>query len=236
MKIDILTIFPKMFKGPFDESIIKKAQERSLVEIKVHNLRKWTSDKHKTVDDRPFGGGTGMILKPEPVFEAVEALLKGEVKGVKKILLTPQGSLLTQEMTHGLAEQDHLILVCGHYEGMDERIREYLVDEEISIGDYVLTGGELPAMVLVDGVVRLVPGVLKKDEATIYESFQKLKVGGKTKRLLEYPQYTRPANFRGHKVPQVLLSGNHKEIHEWRLRQAVVKTKKRRPDLLSSDS
>ena len=236
MKIDILTLFPKMFVGPFNESIVKRAQKGGLVKIKIHNLRKWTADKHKTVDDRPFGGGVGMILKCEPVFRAVEELKTKNESRTKTVLLTPQGQLLTQKIANELGRMKQLILVCGHYEGIDERIRRYLVDQEISIGDYVLTGGELPAMVLVDSVVRLIPGVLKKNQATTHESFQKLKVGGKTKRLLEYPQYTRPANFRGHRVPKILLSGDHKRINDWQLKQALLKTKKRRSDLLLKNS
>ncbi len=233
MKIDVLTIFPEMFRGPFDESIIKKAQEKGLVKIKIHNLRKWTKDKHKAVDDRPFGGGAGMVFKPEPVFEAVKDLKgSGKKKKTKVVLLTPQGRVLTQKTANKMAKFDHLILICGHYEGVDERIRKHLADKEISIGDYVLTGGELPAMVLVDCVVRLIPGIFKKSETIADESFQKVKVKGKTLTLLEKPQYTRPADFRGLKVPEVLLSGNHKRISKWRLKEAVKKTKKRRPELL----
>lgn len=221
MKVDIITLFPKMFKGPFEEGIIKRAQEKKLVEIKIHDLRDWTVDRHKTVDDRPFGGGTGMILMIKPIYQALKKLKK---KKSKIVLLTPQGKVFNQKIAKKLSKLDHLIFICGHYEGVDERIREHLVDEQISIGDYVLTGGELPAMVIVDTIVRLIPGVLEKKEAIKEESF--------VKGLLEYPQYTRPANFRGWKVPAILLSGNHKKIQEWRKKKALERTKKQRPDLL----
>lgn len=220
MKIDILTLFPEMFKGPFAESIIKRAQEKGLVKIKIHNLRKWTKDKHKNVDDRPFGGGVGMVLMVEPIAEALKELKKKETK---TILLTPQGKVFNQKMAKKFSQEKHLIFICGHYEGVDERIREHLVDEEISIGDYILTGGELPSMVVVDTIVRLVPGVLEKKQATKEESF--------SAKTLEYPQYTRPADFKGWKVPEVLLSGNHAKIKEWRQKKALERTKKRRPDL-----
>lgn len=222
MKIDILTLFPEMFKGPFDESIINRAQKKGLVEIKIHNLRKWTKDKHKTADSRPFGGGVGMVLMIEPIDNALKELRKKESK---IILLTPQGKVFNQELAKRLLKEEHMIFICGHYEGVDERIREHLIDEEISIGDYVLTGGEIPAMVVVDTVVRLVPGVLEKPEAIKNESFS-------PESTLEYPQYTRPANFKGWKVPKVLLSGNHKKIAEWRKKKSLERTKKQRPDLL----
>jgi len=222
MKIDIITLFPEMFKGPFSQSIVKKAQEKDLLKIKIHNLRKWTKDKHKTVDDHSFGGGVGMVLMIEPIYKAIKELKKKESK---VILLTPQGKVFRQKRAEKLSKEKHLIFICGHYEGVDERIREKLVDEEISIGDYVLTGGELPAMVVIDSITRLIPKVLSKKEALKIESFS-------FKDLLEYPQYTRPSNFKGWKVPEVLLSGNHKEINEWRERKAFEKTKKRRPDLL----
>jgi len=222
MKIDIITLFPKMFDGPFAESIIKRAQEKGLLKINIHNLRKWTKDKHKTVDDHSFGGGTGMVLMVEPVYKALKELKKKESK---VILLTPQGKVFKQEKAKKLSKEKHLIFICGHYEGADERIREKLVDEEISIGDYVLTGGELPAMVVIDTITRLIPGVLSKKEAKEIESFS-------FKGLLEYPQYTRPANFKGWPVPEILLSGNHQKINEWREKKALEKTKKRRPDLL----
>jgi len=222
MKIDIITLFPEMFKGPFAESIIKRAQEKGLLKINIHNLRKWTKDKHKTVDDHSFGGGTGMVLMVEPIYKALKELKKKESK---VILLTPQGKVFKQEKAKKLSKEKHLIFICGHYEGADERIREKLVDEEISIGDYVLTGGELPAMVVIDTITRLIPGVLSKKEAKEIESFS-------FKGLLEYPQYTRPANFKGWPVPEILLSGNHQKINEWREKKALEKTKKRRPALL----
>ena len=222
MKIDIITLFPEMFKGPFSESIVKRAQEKNLLKIKIHNLRKWVKDKHKTVDNHSFGGGVGMVLMIEPIYKAIKELKKKESK---VILLTPQGKVFRQKRAEKLSKEKHLIFICGHYEGVDERIREKLVDEEISIGDYVLTGGELPAMVVIDSITRLIPKVLSKKEALKIESFS-------FKDLLEYPQYTRPSNFKGWKVPEVLLSGNHKEINEWREKKAFEKTKKRRPDLL----
>ncbi|MBU3957372.1 tRNA (guanosine(37)-N1)-methyltransferase TrmD [Patescibacteria group bacterium] len=221
MKIDILTLFPKMFKGPFDESIVKRAQEKKLVEVKIHNLRKWAKDKHKTVDDRPFGGGVGMVLMIEPIYKALKELRQ---KDSKVILLTPQGKGFNQKLAKNFSKEKHMIFICGHYEGVDERIREHLIDEEISIGDYVLTGGELPAMVVIDTLVRLIPGVLEKPEAIKNESF--------STKTLEYPQYTRPANFKGWKVPETLLSGNHKKIAAWRKKKSLERTKKRRPDLL----
>lgn len=225
MRIDILTLFPAMFKGPFEESIIKRAQEKDLVEIKIHNLRDWAIDKRRTVDGKTYGGGTGMVLMVEPIYKALK-VLKSKVKSPKSkvILLSPRGKLFNQKKVQELSGLDHLILICGHYEGVDERVSEHLVDEEISIGDYVLTGGEIPTMVVVDTVVRLLPGVLEKAQATKLESF--------SKELLEYPQYTRPENFRGWKVPEVLLSGDHKKIEEWRKQKAKEKTKKIRPDLL----
>ncbi len=239
MIIHILTLFPDMFRGPFDESIIKRAQEKGLVEIKIHNLRDWAEDERGTVDDRPFGGGPGMILKPEPIFAAVEDVAAthaspevgaGHAPQLQKIvLLTPQGQLFNQKTARRLSKQENLILICGHYEGIDERVREHLVDEEISIGDYILTGGELPAMVVADAVVRLIPGVLEKPEAVKTESFSAFARPGLAN--LEYPQYTRPENFRGLKVPEILLSGNHQEIKKWREEQAEKRTKERRPDL-----
>jgi len=242
MKIDILTLFPEMFKGPFEESIVKRAQEKGLVKIKIHNLRNWAIDKRGSVDDKPYGGGVGMALRVEPIHEALQSL-KSKVKNLKSkvILLDPAGKPFNQKKALELSKLNRLILICGHYEGVDERVREYLVDEEISIGDYILTGGELPAMVVIDTIVRLIPGVLKKPDAIKSESFSKLEIGNKQSLLLrnwkletslEYPQYTRPENFRGWKVPGVLLSGNHKKIEEWREKKALERTKKRRPDLL----
>ena len=221
MKIDVLTLFPGMFPGPLDESIIKRACESGRLQLGVHDLRDYTHDRHRTVDDRPFGGGPGMLLKPEPLFEAVEAL-RGEKTRV--ILTSPAGRPFRQEIARELAGEKHLLLVCGSYEGFDERVRQRLVDDELSIGDYVLTNGALPAMVLIDAVTRLLPGVLGDDESALDESF--------SERLLEYPQYTRPAEFRGMNVPEVLLSGDHAAIEKWRREQATVQTRQRRPDLL----
>ena len=222
MKIDILTLFPKMFSGPFGESIIRRAEDRGLVEIKIHNLRDWVKDKRKTVDDRPYGGGVGMILMVEPIYNALKDLKNEKIKGGKTILLTPGGKVFNQKTAQRFSKLKHLIFITGHYEGYDERIAKY-IDEEISIGDYVLTGGELPVMVIVDSVVRLIPGVLEKSNAVKNESF--------AKNLLEFPQYTRPEKFEGLVVPKILLSGNHKKIEEWRIREALKKTKKVRPDL-----
>ena len=221
MKIDVLTLFPAMFAGPLDESIIKRAREAGLLELAIHNLRDYAHDRHKTVDDRPFGGGPGMLLKPEPIFEAVEALA-GETAAV--ILLSPSGRTFTQAIARDLALKSHLVLVSGHYEGFDERVRAELADDELSIGDYVLTNGALPVMVVVDAVTRLMPGALGDDESANDESF--------SHGLLEYPQYTRPAEFRGMKVPEVLQSGNHAEIAKWRAEQAKKRTQEQRPDLI----
>ena len=221
MKIDVLTLFPGMFPGPLDESIIKRACESGRLRLGIHDLRDYTHDRHRTVDDRPFGGGPGMLMKPEPLFEAVEAL-RGEKTRV--ILTSPAGRLFRQQIARELAAEEHLLLVCGSYEGFDERVRQGLADDELSIGDYVLTNGALPAMVIIDSVMRLLPGVLGDDESSQDESFS----GG----LLEYPQYTRPAEFRGMTVPEVLLSGDHAAIEKWRREQAEVQTRQRRPDLL----
>ncbi len=238
MKIDILTLFPEMFKGPFDESIVRRAIDKKLVEIDIHNLRRWTKDKHRTVDDRPFGGGVGMVMMVEPIDLALQDL-KSETKTLKlsnsqTLLLSPRGKLFNQKTAQSLSRLQHLTLICGHYEGVDERVVD-LVDEEISIGDYVLTGGEIPAMVMVDSITRLLPGVLEK-KATEDESFSKLKIdNSKVENLLEYPHYTRPANYKGEIVPEILLSGNHKEIDKWRLKKAFEITKKKRPDLLKDE-
>jgi len=221
MKIDVLTLFPAMFAGPLDESIIKRARESGRLELKIYNLRDWTHDRHRTVDDRPFGGGPGMLLKPEPIFEAVEQLA---TENTRVILLSPDGRKFDQTIARSLAQEQHLLLVSGHYEGFDERVREQLADDELSIGDYVLTNGGLPVMVVVDAVTRLLPGVLGDDQSSTEESF--------SRGLLEYPQYTRPAEFRGMKVPEVLLSGNHAEIAKWRADEARKRTQARRPDLL----
>ena len=223
-----------MFSGPFDESMIKMAQEKKLVEINIHNLRKWTKDKHKTVDDRPYGGGKGMVIRVDIVDTAISNF-QFPISNEKKrgiILLTPQGKLFSQKKAKQLSKLEHLVLIAGHYEGFDERIRKHLVDEEISIGDYVLTGGELPAMVIVDTVVRLIPGVLE-EEAKAHESFSTRNAKHPSEQtLLDYPTYTRPENFKGWKVPKVLLSGNHAEIEKWRKGQALKHTKHKRPDLL----
>jgi tRNA (guanine37-N1)-methyltransferase len=221
MKIDVVTLFPAMFAGPLDESIIMRARKKGLLDLAIHDLRQWTHDRHKTVDDRPFGGGPGMLMKPEPVFEAVESLRR---ENTKVILLSPGGRKFSQQIARELAEQKDLLLVTGHYEGFDERVREGLANDELSIGDYVLTNGALPAMVVIDAVTRLLPGVLGDDDSSRDESF--------SQGLLEYPQYTRPAEFRGMKVPDVLVSGNHAEIEKWRREQAKARTQQRRPDLL----
>jgi len=222
MRIDIVTLFPNMFNGPFAESIIKKAIDRQLVTIAIHNLRDYTWDKHHIVDDYPFGGGPGMVLKVEPIFAAVEAI-KGEEE-VPVILLTPQGRLLCQEIVEQLAGYERIIFICGHYEGVDERVREYLLSDEISIGDYVLSGGELAAMVLVDAVVRQLPGVLGSEASLGQDSH--------TTGLLQHPQYTRPQVYQGWEVPAVLVSGNHAQIAKWRREQSILRTLRRRPDLL----
>ena len=221
MKIDVLTLFPGMFPGPLDESIIKRARESGRLRLGIRDLRDYTHDRHRKVDDRPFGGGPGMLMKPEPLFEAVEAL-RGEKTRV--ILTSPAGRPFRQEIAQELAGEEHLLLVCGSYEGFDERVRECLADDELSIGDYVLTNGALPAMVIIDAVTRLLPGVLGDDESSVDESF--------SDGLLEYPQYTRPAEFRGMSVPEVLLSGDHAAIERWRREQARMRTGQRRPDLL----
>jgi tRNA (guanine37-N1)-methyltransferase len=221
VKIDVLTLFPAMFAGPLDESIIKRARQAGLLELQLHQLRDWTQDRHKTVDDRPFGGGPGMLLKPEPIFAAVESLQREKTRVV---LMSPSGRKFTQGIARELAQQEHLLIVTGHYEGFDERIREALADDELSIGDYVLTNGALPAMVVIDTVTRLLPGVLGDDASSTEESF--------SHGLLEYPQWTRPAEFRGMKVPDVLISGNHAEIAKWRAEQAKQRTQEQRPDLI----
>jgi tRNA (guanine37-N1)-methyltransferase len=220
MRIDVITIFPSMFTGPLDESIIRRARDTGLLDLRIINLRDFTYDKHKTVDDRPFGGGPGMVMKPEPIFEAVESI-EGSDKYV--ILLSASGRLFNQKIASELAQKEHLVLICGGYEGVDERVAEHLADDEISIGDYVLTNGVLPAMVIIDAVTRLLPGALGDNESAKEESF--------ATGLLEYPQYTRPAEFRGWKVPEVLLSGHHAEIAKWRKEQALKRTMERRPDL-----
>lgn len=228
MRIDIITIFPDMFSGPFATSMIKKARDNGLVEIYIHNLRQWAKDSHKTVDDRPFGGGIGMVLKVEPIYLALKELKR---KNTKVILLSPQGKVFNQKKAQKLSKEKNLILIAGHYEGFDERIVEHLVDEEVSIGDYILTGGELAAMVVTDSVVRLLPEVLE-EEATLHESFTLPAGKDLSAKMLDYPNYTQPAEFKGWKVPDILLSGNHKEIEKWRMEKALEKTKLIRPDLL----
>jgi tRNA (guanine37-N1)-methyltransferase len=225
MRIDVLTLFPGMFAGPLDESIVRRARDRGALDLRLHNLRDYTHDLHRTVDDRPFGGGPGMLLKPEPIFEAVDALAGQDTHVV---LLTPAGRTFTQAIAQDLTRQAHLLLICGSYEGVDDRVRQALADDELSIGDYVLTNGALPAMVIIDTVTRLLPGVLGDAESPREESFSGPGPG------LEYPQYTRPSEFRGMRVPEVLLSGHHAAIQEWRAEQARARTAARRPDLLGA--
>ncbi|PLR84190.1 tRNA (guanosine(37)-N1)-methyltransferase TrmD [Bacillus canaveralius] len=225
MKIDVLSLFPEMFSGVLGHSILKKAEEKNAVSYKVVNFREYADNKHKTVDDYPYGGGAGMVLKPQPIFDAITALT--EQAGASKpriILLCPQGERFSQRKAEELSKEEHLIFICGHYEGYDERIREHLVTDEISIGDYVLTGGELGAMVIIDSVVRLLPDVLGSEESHLHDSF--------STGFLEHPHYTRPAEFRGLKVPDVLLSGDHKRIDEWRTKESLRRTYLRRSDLL----
>jgi tRNA (guanine37-N1)-methyltransferase len=225
MKIDILTLFPEICRAPLSESMMKRAQENKIVDLRIHNLRDWTTDKHHIVDDAPFGGGQGMVMKPEPIFAAVEDIQsKVESRKSKIILMSPGGRRLDQKLATDLSKESHLIVICGHYEGVDHRVIEHLVDLEISIGDYILTNGAIAAAVLVDAVVRLLPGVLGHEHSATDDSF--------SAGLLEGPQYTRPAEFRGWKIPEVLLSGNHAEITKWRKEQAIQRTKKNRPDLL----
>ena len=260
MTIDIITLFPDMFRGPFDESMIKRAQEKDIVTIGIHSLRNWGIDERGTVDGHPYGGGPGMLIRPEPVFSAVEALKStysssesekfslrsnNKEQAQRVVLLDAGGKKFNQEMAIEYSKLDHLICICGHYEGVDYRIHEKLVDDVISIGDFVMTGGELPAMMVVDSVVRLLPGVLNKQEGHEIESFspsyelrvtshelKSQKPTAKSQKLVEFPQYTRPEEFMGMKVPEVLLSGHHAEIEKWRHEQAKLRTKKNRPDLL----
>jgi len=215
MKIDIITLFPDMLSGPFDQSIIKRAQEKGLVEIKIHDLREYGLGNRKTVDDRPYGGGVGMVLMVEPISSLLEKI---KTKDSKVILLTPRGKTFDQKNAEKMSKYNHIIFIAGHYEGYDERIINF-VDEEISIGNFVLTGGEIPTMAIVDSIVRLIPGVLEKPDATKYESFSE-------ENIVEYPQYTRPEDFKGLKVPQVLLSGNHKDIENWRKQESKERTEK----------
>jgi len=224
MRIDILTLFPEMFQNVLGESMLKIAREKELVSFHLHNIRDFSNDKHRCVDDKPYGGGAGMVMKPEPVFNAVEAVELLDDAASTKILLTPQGETFNQGIADNLSKKTRLMIICGHYEGFDERIRSGIDALEISIGDYVLTGGEIPAMVVIDSVSRLIPGVLGGDDSLQDESF--------VNRMLEYPQYTRPAEFRGMKVPEVLKSGHHSKIEEWRTENAILRTQERRPDLL----
>ncbi|TWI55136.1 tRNA (guanosine(37)-N1)-methyltransferase TrmD [Halalkalibacter nanhaiisediminis] len=224
MKIDVLSLFPDMFTGVFGSSILKQAQDRNAVSLNVVDFRQYADNKHDKVDDYPYGGGAGMVLRAQPIFDAVEDLRKRNNTKPRVILLCPQGERYSQQKAEELAEEEHLILLCGHYEGYDERVRKHLVTDEISIGDYVLTGGEVGAMVVVDSVTRLLPGVLGNAESAITDSF--------STGLLEHPHYTRPAEFRGMKVPDILLSGHHKRIEEWRERESLRRTWLRRPDLL----
>jgi tRNA (guanine37-N1)-methyltransferase len=240
MKIDVVTLFPEICRAPLSESIMKRAQEKGIVELHIHNLRDWTTDKHHVVDDAPFGGGQGMVMKPEPIFAAVEDLKKTsndqrptintqskiENRKSKIILMSPAGGRFDQEMARQLSQESHLIVVCGHYEGVDHRVIEHLVDVEISIGDYVLTNGAIAAVILVDAIVRLLPGALGHEQSAIDDSFSHESPG------LEAPQYTRPAEFRDWKVPEILLSGNHAEISKWHKEQAIKRTRENRPDLL----
>jgi tRNA (guanine37-N1)-methyltransferase len=225
VKIDILTLFPDICRAPLGESIMKRAQKNGIIDLRIRNLRDWTTDKHHIVDDAPFGGGQGMVMKPEPIFAAVEDLKsKIENRNSKILLMSPAGRKLDQKMAMEFSNESHLIIICGHYEGVDHRVIEHLVDAEISIGDYVLTNGAIAAVVFVDAVVRLLPGALGDEQSAIDDSFS----GG----LLEGPQYTRPSDFRGMKVPDILLSGNHAEIAKWRKEQGLQRTQKNRPDLL----
>ena len=226
MKIDILTLFPEICRAPLNASIMKRAQEKGIIDVRIHNLRDWTSDKHHVVDDAPFGGGQGMVMKPEPIFAAVEDLRAQMAEQSKILLMSPAGRRLDQQLATELSQEAHLVIICGHYEGVDHRVVEHLVDLEISIGDYVLTNGAIGAVVLVDGIVRLLPGVLGHEQSAADDSFSAESSG------LEAPQYTRPAEFRGWKVPEVLLSGNHAEIAQWRKKQAIKRTRENRPDLL----
>ncbi|MFN2746206.1 MULTISPECIES: tRNA (guanosine(37)-N1)-methyltransferase TrmD [Bacillus] len=226
MRIDFLTLFPEMFEGVLGSSILQKAQDKNAVRFRVVNFRAYSDNKHQTVDDYPYGGGAGMVLKPQPVFDAVEKLTAEAGGSPRIILVCPQGERYTQRKAEELAKEDHIMFICGHYEGYDERIREHLSTDEISIGDFVLTGGELPAMMIADSVVRLLPGVLGKEESHLEDSF--------STGLLEHPHYTRPADYKGLKVPEVLTSGNHAKINEWRRKESLKRTFFRRPDLLEN--
>jgi tRNA (guanine37-N1)-methyltransferase len=255
VRFDLITIFPEFFTGPLDHGIVRRAREAGIVRIHVQDLREFTKDRHKTVDDRPFGGGEGMVLKPEPVFEAVEKLLGQSMgdsleapaipSGTAVLLLSAAGKLFTQQTARRLAQLERVILICGRYEGVDERVAEHLATEEISVGDYVLSGGELPAAIVLDTVTRLLPGALGNEASTENESFGKLEAGepvlktsepafGQPRLLLDYPHYTRPAEYRGWKVPDILMGGHHAQVAKWRAQQAAEKTRRNRPDLLVS--
>ncbi len=223
MIIEVLTLFPEIFSSPLKHSILGKALERGLLNVRLRNIRDYAFDKHRQVDDRPFGGGSGMLMKPEPLAAAIEAV-RSEVPGIRVVLLTPQGKLFDQDKARELASLESIALISGRYEGVDERIREHWVDEELSIGDYVLSGGEFAALVVIDVIARLVPGVLGDEESCVEESF--------SEGLLEYPQYTRPRNFRGYEVPEVLVSGNHEAIRRWRRRESLKRTLEKRPELI----
>ena len=225
MQIDVLTLFPEMLRSPLEHSILKRARESGRLDVRLVDIREFSTDRHRTVDDMPYGGGAGMVMKPEPIFRAVEQITAdaGDAGPARIVLMTPQGEPFSQERARELAQEDHLVLLCGRYEGVDERVREHLVTDELSIGDYVLTGGELPALVVLDAVARLIPGVLGDEESPRHDSF--------TDDLLEHPQYTRPADFRGWTVPEILLSGHHEEVARWRRRQSLLRTLQRRPDL-----
>lgn len=255
MRFDLITIFPEFFAGPLDHGIVRRARESGIVQVHVQDLREFTKDRHRTVDDRPFGGGEGMVLKPEPLFEAVEKLLGQSMgdsaqervlpTGTAVVLLSAAGKIFTQETARRLAKLEHIVLICGRYEGVDERVADHLATEEISVGDYVLSGGELPAAVVLDAVTRLLPGALGNEASTENESFRKLEADDsismagnlsarKARLLLDYPHYTRPAEYRGWKVPDVLIGGHHAEVAKWRAQQAAEKTRRNRPDLLVS--
>ncbi len=234
MTFDVITIFPEFFRSILEHGLLKRAAAGGLTAIRLHDLRDLTDDRHRTVDDRPFGGGPGMVFKPEPIFRAVEALrAEAEANDFPVILLSPQGRLLTQTVAEELSRHSRMALICGRYEGVDERVAENLATDEISIGDFVLSGGELPAAVLMETVVRLLPGVLGNEESSHQDSFAASENGGNSQGWLDCPHYTRPADFRGYKVPEVLLSGNHEEIRRWRRQRALEKTWRRRPDLLA---
>jgi tRNA (guanine37-N1)-methyltransferase len=250
MQFEIITIFPEFFAGPLDYGIVRRAREANLVEVRVHDLRAFTHDRHRTVDDRPFGGGEGMVLKPEPLFEAVDSLAGADLAASSRtavVLLSASGKLFRQETARRFAQLDRIILLCGRYEGVDERVAEHLATDELSIGDFVLSGGELGAALIVDAVTRLIPGALGNEDSTVNESFSALEAAGSegtfstshqslvtSHLLLDFPHYTRPAEFRSWSVPEVLLGGNHEEIRRWRLQKALEKTRRNRPDLLGN--